>query len=124
MEKEPKTKEEFIEDIHKEFPTLEFIRERELNKTKHKLLDQSSIGKTSSIIYFFIAISSIFVYWKFYRLGIIFSLFLALITWFVITYIFDKLLIKILGIDRAVNEASKKDIDESLEKLKGHGMIK
>lgn len=123
MVKESPTKEEFLKDIHKEFPMLEGVREWELNKIKFKLLDQSSIGKAFTYVYLFIAIISMFIYWKVFNFNIILSLFLAVITWFIVRY-FDIVLVKISGIDHMVDEASKKDIDESLEKLKGHGMIK
>ena len=59
-----KSKEEFLSDLHKEFPALEGIHVWELNKVKFKLLDQSFIGKMFQIIYFLVAIASLFIYWK------------------------------------------------------------
>ena len=99
------------EKFDKKFPEAKMLREMELKRTSRNLYNQSSFGKATSVIYLIVALVSIFVYWKFFELNIFLSIFYGLITWFVITYIFDKVLIKILGVEKAVREANDEEIE-------------
>ena len=100
----------------------------ELKRTSRELFNRSPVGKVTTIIYFIVAIGSIFVYWEFFEVNIFLSLLYGIITWFVITYIFDKILIKLSGVEvmvKKVNdkeiEAAGKNLEETL-KEKGHSM--
>ena len=114
---ENKTSESVKEKFDKAFPEAKMLREHELKRTAHNLLNKSAIGKASSVIYLIIALCSIFVYWKSFEINIFLSIILGIITWFITTYIFDKILIKILGIERMVRKINDEDIEASGKKL-------
>jgi len=101
------------EKFDKKFPEAKMLRGMELKRTSRNLYNKSSIGKTTPVIYLVIALGSIFVYWKFFEVNIFLSILFGLITWFVITYIFDKVLIKLLGIEKAVGKANDEEIETS-----------
>jgi ABC-type bacteriocin/lantibiotic exporter with double-glycine peptidase domain len=101
------------EKFDSKFPEAKIVREIEIKRTSHNLFSQSTIGKITPIIYLIIAIGSIFLYNRYFHLSIIISIILGIVTWFVVTYIFDKLLIKILGIEKAVRKIN----DDEIEKL-------
>ena len=110
------------EKFDKKFPEAKMLREMELKRTSRNLYNQSSIGKATPVIYFIVALGSIFVYWKFFEENIFFSILYGLITWFVITYIFDKILIKIFGVEKVVRKANDEEIEatgKDLEKKSG-----
>src|SRR3989338_973040 len=116
------------EKFDKKFPEAKMLREMELKRTSRELFNRSPVGKVTTIIYFIVAIGSIFVYWEFFEVNIFLSLLYGIITWFVITYIFDKILIKLSGVEvmvKKVNdkeiEAAGKNLEETL-KEKGHSM--
>jgi hypothetical protein len=118
------SKEEFLKDIENKFPMMEKVREHELKKTAHKIFNQSTIGKISSVIYLIIAIASIFLYWKTFKLNVLFSILLGIVTWFVVTYIFDRILIKLSGIEKILTQVNKEETQASLEELKKAGVLK
>jgi uncharacterized membrane protein YciS (DUF1049 family) len=95
------------------FPEAKIVREIEIKRTSHNLFSQSAIGKMTPIIYLLIAVGSIFLYNGCFHLSIIVSIILGIATWFIVTYIFDKVLIKILGIEKAVRKIN----DDEIEKL-------
>lgn len=110
------------EKFDKKFPEAKMLREMELRRTSRNLYNRSSIGKTTSAIYFIVALGSIFVYWKFFEVNIFLSILFGIITWCVITYIFDKILIKILGVEKVVRKANDEEIEiagKDLEKKSG-----
>lgn len=116
------------EKFDKKFPEAKMLREMELKRTTRELFNKSSVGKATTIIYFIVAIVSFFVYWKFFEVNIFLSILYGAITWFVITYIFDKILIKLSGVETMVRksndeeiEAAGKNLEETL-KEKGHSM--
>jgi len=116
------------EKFDKKFPEAKMLREMELKRTTRELFNKSPVGKATTIIYFIVAIVSIFVYWRFFEVNIFLSLICGIITWFVITYIFDKVLIKISGVETMVKklndeeiEAAGKQLEETL-KAKGKSM--
>lgn len=116
------------EKFDKKFPEAKMLREMELKRTTRELFNKSSVGKATTIIYFIVAIVSIFVYWKFFEVNILLSILLGIITWFVVTYIFDKILIKLSGVEKIVIklndeeiEAAGKQLEETL-KTKGKTM--
>ncbi|KKW35954.1 MAG: hypothetical protein UY83_C0002G0111 [Candidatus Adlerbacteria bacterium GW2011_GWA1_54_10] len=99
------------------FPEAKMLREMELKRTSRNLYNQSSFGKATSVIYLIVAIASIFVYWKFFEVNIFLSILYGLITWFVITYIFDKIFIKIFGVEKAVRKANDEEIESAGKQL-------
>lgn len=105
------------EKFDKKFPEAKMLREMELKRTSRNLYNQSSIGKTTSVIYLIIALVSIFVYWNFFEVNIFLSILYGLITWFVITYIFDKILIKLLGVEEAVKKINDEEIETAGKQL-------
>lgn len=124
MNKDKPTEKEFFDNLHKQFPQLEMVRKHELKRQANLILQKSTIGKIASIAYFILAVVSIVIYWKLANISFIVSLFLGVITWFVLTYIFDKLIIKLSGLDKAIQEASDKDIQDSKDALRNSGIFK
>ena len=114
---ENNTSESMKEKFDKAFPEAKMLREHELKRTTHNLLNKSSVGKVSSVIYMIIALCSIFVYWKSFEINIFLSIIFGIITWFIATYIFDKILIKIFGIEQMVRKINDEEIEASGKKL-------
>ncbi|MDP3770329.1 MAG: hypothetical protein U0945_12030 [Flavobacterium sp.] len=116
------------EKFDKKFPEAKMLREMELKRTSRELFNKSSIGKATTVIYFIVAIGSIFVYWKFFEVNIFLSILYGIITWFAVTYIFDKIIIKLSGVDEIVKKMNDEEIEASGKKLeetlkeKGHSM--
>jgi hypothetical protein len=113
MPNENPTKEKFLKDLHEKFPMLESFRNHELKKVAHEIFNKSPLGKASSIIYFVIAVVSIFIYWLVFHWNVIIAILLGIVTWFAVTVVLDNLFIKILGIQKAVKLESEKNIAES-----------
>ena len=116
------------EKFDKKFPEAKMLREMELRRTSRELFNKSPIGKATTIIYFVVALGSFFVYWKFFEINIFLSILFGIITWFIVTYIFDKILVKLSGVEKIVRkmndeeiEASGKQLEETL-KEKGASM--
>lgn len=105
------------EKFDKKFPEAKMLREIELKRASRNLYNQSSFGKATSVIYLIVALVSIIVYWKFFEVNIFLSILYGLITWFVITYIFDKVLIKLLGVEKAVRKANDEEIEAAGKQL-------
>ncbi|MAF20095.1 MAG: hypothetical protein CMI55_00235 [Parcubacteria group bacterium] len=105
------------EKFDKKFPEAKMLREMELKRTSRNIYNQSSFGKATSVVYLIVALASIFVYWKFFEVNIFFSILYGLITWFVITYIFDKIFIKLFGVEKAVRKANDEEIEASGKQL-------
>lgn len=110
------------EKFDKKFPELEMIREHELNKAAWNAFSKSTTGKVSSVIYLVFAFFSIFIYWRYYEVNILLSILLAVITLFVVTYVFDKALINILGIKRILRQRNDEEIKESVKEMEKHGL--
>lgn len=111
------TSESMKEKFDKAFPEAKMLREHELKRTAHNLLNKSAVGKASSLIYMIVALCSIFVYWKLFEVNFFLSIVFGIITWFIATYIFDKILIKILGIEQMVIKINDEEIEASGKKL-------
>lgn len=105
------------EKFDKKFPEAKMLREMELKRTSRNLYNQSSFGKATSVIYLIIALVSIFVYWTFFEVNIFLSILYGLITWFAITYIFDKIFIKLFGVENAVRKANDEEIETAGKQL-------
>ena len=105
------------EKFDKKFPEAKMLREMELKRTSRNLYNQSSFGKATSVIYLIIALGSIFVYWKFFEVNIFLSILYGLITWFVVTYTFDKIFIKLFGVEKTVRKANDEEIEASGKQL-------
>lgn len=105
------------EKFDKKFPEAKMLREMELKRTTRELFNKSSVGKATTIIYFIVAIVSIFVYWKFFEVNIFLSILYGVITWFVVTYVFDKILIKLSGVEGMVNKFNDEEIEAAGKKL-------
>lgn len=116
------------EKFDKKFPEAKMLREMELRRTSRELFNRSPVGKATTIIYFVVALGSIFVYWKFFETNIFLSVLYGIITWFAITYIFDKILIKLSGVEKIVRKINDEEIEsagknlESTLKEKGKSM--
>jgi len=106
----------------KKFPEAKMLREMELKRASRELFNKSTVGKTTSIIYLTIALLSIFVYWKFFEVNIFLSVFLGILTWFVFTHIFDKIFIKLLGVEKAVRKINDEEIEIASKKLEKRGV--
>lgn len=105
------------EKFDKKFPEAKMLREMELKRTSRELFNKSSAGKATTIIYFIVAIGSIFVYWKFFEVNIFLSILYGIITWFIVTYIFDKILIKLSGVENIVRKMNDEEIESSARQL-------
>lgn len=105
------------EKFDKKFPEAKMLREMELKRTTRELFNKSPVGKATTIIYFIVAIVSIFVYWRFFEVNIFLSLIYGIITWFVITYIFDKVLIKTSGVETMVKKLNDEEIEDAGKQL-------
>jgi len=105
------------EKFDKKFPEAKMLREMELRRTTRELFNKSSVGKATTIIYFIIALGSIFVYWKFFGVNIFLSILYGIITWFVVTYIFDKILVTLSGVEHMVRKMNDEEIESSGRQL-------
>src|SRR3989344_1729813 len=105
------------EKFDKKFPEAKMLREMELKRTSRNIYNQSSFGKATSVVYLIVALGSIFVYWKFFEVNIFLSILYGLITWFVVTYIFDKIFIKFFGVEKAVRKANDEEIESAGKQL-------
>lgn len=105
------------EKFDKKFPEAKIVREIELRRTVRELFNKSAIGKAASIIYLIVVLISIFVYWKFFEVNIFLSILFGIITWFVVTYIFDKILTKLSGVEKIVRKMNDEQIESSGRKL-------
>lgn len=105
------------EQFDKKFPQAKMLREMELRRTPRNLFYASTVGKATSIIYLLIALAGFFVYWRFLKVHIVLSILLGVITWFAVTYIFDKIFIKISGVEGMVRKINDKEIENSERKL-------
>lgn len=99
------------EKFDKKFPEAKMLRGMELRRTSRELFNKSPVGKTTNIIYFVVALGSIFIYWKFFEVNIFLSILYGIITWFVVTYIFDKILIKLSGVEKIVRKINDEEIE-------------
>lgn len=99
------------EKFDKKFPEAKMLREMELRRTTRELFNKSAVGKATTIIYLLIAMGSIFVYWKFFDVNIFLSILYGIITWFVVTYIFDKILTKLSGVEKIVRKINDEEIE-------------
>ena len=110
------------EKFDKAFPEAKILREHELKRTAHNLLNKSAVGKVASVIYFVVAVSSIFVYWNLFNVNIFLSIFLAIITWFISTYVGDKLLIKVSSVEKILTKMNDEEIETAGKQLEKSGI--
>ena len=108
---------------------MEKLRIWALERQSLELLKSTRWGRIYAIVYLLIGFSSIFLYTMIFKFNIIFSIFLGILTWFVVAFIVDKILIKTQRIDKQLNwlletpeglaELKRKGMtDEQIEKLK------
>jgi len=108
---------------------MEKLRISALERQTLELLKNTRWGRIYAIIYFLIGIGSIFLYAIIFKFSVIFSVFLGVLTWFIVAFIVDKILIKTQRVDKQLNwlletpeglaELKKKGMtDEQIEKLK------
>ena len=117
MSIETTTMESMKEKFDKKYPEAKMLREMELRRTSRDLLNKSSVGKATSLVYFMIAVGSVFVYLKYFEVNILLSIFYGIVTWFTVTYIFDKILIKLSGIEGMVKKFNDEEIEVTGRKL-------
>ena len=106
------------EKFDKKFPEAKILREIELKRTSRELFNKSAVGKAMSIIYLVIALISTFVCWKFFGVNIFLSIIFGIITWFVVTYIFDRILIKLSGVEKMIKKLNDEEIEAAGRDLK------
>jgi len=99
---------------------MEELRKMGLERQTLELLKNTRWGRIYAIIYFLIGIGGIFLYAIVFKLNTIFSIFLGIITWFVVTFVIDKILIKTQRIDKQLDWLLK--TPEGLAKLKKRGI--
>ena len=109
-------------DFDKEFPEAKILREQEIRKRSHDVFFDSNIGKMTSYIYLAITPISIFIYWKFFNIKFVFSIFLGITTWIIIVYFLSKILIKILGIKKTLIKINDEEIKKSVQELEEKGI--
>jgi hypothetical protein len=109
--------ESFKEKFDKSYPEAKMLREYELKRTARNLFYKSTFGKASSVIYLIIALCSSFVYCKYFNINIFLSIIFGIITWFVIVYILDKILIKFSGVEQILTKMNDEGIESSGKKL-------
>jgi len=105
------------EKLDKKFPEAKMLREMELRRASRELFNKSPVGKAAPVIYLIIALISIFVYWKFFELNIFLLILFGIITWFIATYLFDKILIKLSGVEKSVRKVNDEEIKTAGRKL-------
>ncbi len=105
------------EKFDKKFPEAKILREMELKRTTRGLFNKSAVGKETPVIYLIIALVSIFVYWKFFEVNIFLSIPFGIVTWFIITYIFDKIIIKLSGVEKIVRKINDDEIEATGKNL-------
>lgn len=105
------------EKFDKKFPEAKMLREIELKRTARELFNKSAVGKATSVIYLIIALISIFAYWQFFDINIFLSIIFGIITWFVVTYILDKIFIKLSGVEKILTKMNNDEIEASGRKL-------
>ena len=101
---------------------LKMVREIELKRTARSQFKNSTVGKVSGTIYMLVASFSIFVLWRILGVNIFLSFILGIISWFLVTYIFDKILIKHSGIEETVRKSNEEELRASVERLKEMGL--
>lgn len=119
-----------MENKTKEFEEkMEKLRITALERQTLEILKSTHWGRIYGILYFLIGVGSIFFYSIIFKINIIPSVFLGVITWFIVSFIVDKILIKTQRIDKqldwlfetpeGLSELKKRGItDEQIEKLK------
>ncbi|MDO8495141.1 MAG: hypothetical protein Q7S32_01250 [bacterium] len=110
------------EKFDKEYPGAKMVRAHELRNTTRLFYANSPFGKIAAIIYLVVALGCTAMYWKFFGINFFLSLFFGVITWFVITYAFDKLFIKLFGVEKAFVEANDRLIEEDVKRLEEMGV--
>ena len=105
------------EKFDKKFPEAKMLRGMELKRTARNLFNKSAIGRATSVIYLVVALISFFVYWKFFEINFFLSILFGIITWFVVTYIFDKIIIKLSGVEKILTKMNDEEIETSGKKL-------
>ena len=99
---------------------IEKLRIRGLEKQTLELLKTTRWGLIYAATYLLIGVVSIFVYALIFELNIIFSILLGIITWFLIAFIADAILIKTMRIDKQLDWLLK--TPEGLAELKRKGI--
>ena len=110
------------EKFDKAFPEAKILKEHELRGRARDVFFDSIVGQVFSVISLIIALFSIFAYWRFVGINIVFSIFLGVITWILIIYFFSKILTKLLGINKYLKNINDEEIEtlgKNLEKITG-----
>ena len=117
-------------DKTKEFEDkMEKLRIHALERQSLELLKMTRWGRIYATIYLLIGLSSIFLYATTFRLNVILSIFLGILTWFIVAFIGDTVLIRTQRVDKQLNwlletpegraELKRKGMtDDQIEKLK------
>ena len=116
------TKKQFEEKMEK-------LRIVGLERQTLELLKTTRWGKIYAFIYLLVGAASIFLYTLVFNLNVFLSIFLGILTWFIISFVIDKILIKTYRIDTQLDwmlktpewltELKKRGItDEQIEQLK------
>lgn len=98
--------------------TKEKLRKMALERITYRMFKESRIGRNIVVVYLLIGVGSIFLYWRVFGLHIILSVFLGIITWFVVTIVVDISFRKIFRIDRNIKFYKS---PEGIKRLKKKG---
>ena len=99
---------------------MEKLRIKGLERQTLELLKSTRWGRIYAAIYFIIGLTSIFLYSIFFKFNLVFSIFLGLLTWFIVAVIADRILIKTQRIDKQLDWLL--NTPEGLTELKRSGM--
>ena len=108
---------------------IEKLRILGLDKITLKLFHKTTTGRILEFIIIFTGIGGAFLYAKILDVGVIISIILGFLTWFIVGLVIDKVVIKIYRIDKqldwlletpeGIRELKSKGItDKQIEKLK------
>jgi low affinity Fe/Cu permease len=87
-------------DVVKE---IEALRKRALERQSLELLKKSHWGRIYAIAYLLIGVGSIFVYSLILNFAIVTSVMLGIVTWFIVSFVADTILIKTQRIDKQLD---------------------
>lgn len=106
-----------VKEFEKE---LENLRVSALERQSLEVLKNSRWGRIYAVIYFLIGVGSIFLYAIIFNLNVVLSIFFGILTWFIVAFIIDKILIKTQRIDKQLNWIL--ETSEGIAELKRKGM--
>jgi len=99
---------------------MDKLKTYQLRRQSFELLKTTYWGKIYGIVYLLIGFTSIFLYVFLFDLGIIFSIILGIVTWFVVAWICDSILVRTMRIDKQLRWMF--ETQEGIVELKNKGL--